>query len=79
MMEKKLPEKQEFSHATLIGIDVGLMTFATLSTGEKIDNPKFLKNSLERLKCLQRRVSRRLKVQKTGERQSINLRKSTKK
>lgn len=53
---EKYPEKQEFSHATLIGIDVGLITFATLSTGEKIENPKFLKNSLERLKCLQRKV-----------------------
>ena len=61
---EKLPEKQEFSHATLIGIDVGLMTFATLSTGEKIDNPKFLKNSLERLKCLQRRVSKKVKGSK---------------
>ena len=36
----------------MIGVDVGLLTFATLSTGEKIDNPKFLKTSLERLKCL---------------------------
>ncbi|AKB75180.1 Mobile element protein [Methanosarcina lacustris Z-7289] len=61
---EKLPEKQEFSHATLIGIDVGVMTFATLSTGEKIDNPKFLKNSLERLKCLQIRVSKKVKGSK---------------
>lgn len=53
----ELPEPEPFSHATLIGVDVGLKTFAALSTGEKIDNPKFLKNSLERLKCLQRRVS----------------------
>ena len=61
---EKLPEKQEYTHATLIGVDVGIKTFATLSTGEKIDNPKFLKNSLERLKCLQRRVSRKVKGSK---------------
>ncbi|HWR24666.1 MAG TPA: transposase, partial [Methanosarcina sp.] len=54
------PEPEPFSHATMIGIDVGLKTFAALSTGEKIDNPKFLKNSLDRLKCLQRRVSRKV-------------------
>jgi putative transposase len=44
----------------MIGVDVGLTTFATLSTGEKIDNPKFLKTSLDRLKCLQRSVSRKV-------------------
>jgi putative transposase len=54
------PEPEPFSHATMIGIDVGLKTFATLSTGEKIDNPKLLKNSLSRLKCLQRRVSKKI-------------------
>ncbi len=54
------PEKQEYSHLTIIGIDVGNITFATLSTGEKIDHPKFLKNSLERLKCLQKEVTRKV-------------------
>jgi putative transposase len=61
---EKLPEKQEYTHSTLIGVDAGLTTFATLSTGEKIDNPGFLKNSLERLKCLQRRVSKKVKGSK---------------
>lgn len=49
------PEKQDFSHATMIGIDVGNITFATLSTGEKIEHPKFLKSSLQRLKPIFRR------------------------
>ena len=44
------PEKQEFSHATMIGVDVGSITFATLSTGEKIDHPKFLKSSIAKIK-----------------------------
>ena len=57
---EKYPEPEQFSHATLIGIDVGLLTFATLSTGEKIENPKFLKNSIEKLKFLQRKVSRKV-------------------
>lgn len=42
-----------------IGIDLGLSHFATLSDGNKIDNPRMLQNSLERIKCLQRRVSRK--------------------
>jgi transposase len=30
---EKCPEPETFSHATMIGVDVGLLTFATLSTG----------------------------------------------
>ncbi|MGB9927745.1 MAG: RNA-guided endonuclease TnpB family protein [Methanosarcina sp.] len=56
----KYPEPDPFSHATLIGIDVGIKTYVALSTGEKIDNPTFLKTSLEKLKCLQRNVSRKV-------------------
>lgn len=44
-----------------IGIDVGLESFATLSTGEKIANPRFFRNSENRLKRLQRRLSRKQK------------------
>lgn len=58
--ELEYPEPEPFSHATMIGVDVGNITFATLSTGEKIEHPKYLKNSLERLKCLQRRVSKKV-------------------
>lgn len=42
-----------------VGIDVGLKTFAHLSTGEKIENPKFYRQSERELKTAQRRVSRR--------------------
>jgi putative transposase len=58
--EVEYPSTQPFSHATMIGVDVGITTFASLSTKEKIDNPKFLKSSLQRLKCLQKRVSRKV-------------------
>jgi putative transposase len=44
-----------------VGIDLGLKTFATLSDGNIIENPRHLKHSLSRLKCLQRRVSRKSK------------------
>jgi len=59
--EQNPPEKQQFDENTTIGIDVGISHFATFSTGEKIENPHFLKESLQRLKVLQRRLSRKKK------------------
>jgi putative transposase len=70
---KELPTKQEFSESTTIGIDVGIKDFAVLSTGEKIENPKYLKNSLIRLKVLQKRVSRKVKGSKNREKARIQL------
>jgi putative transposase len=61
------PEPAPFSLDTTIGIDVGLKDFATLSTGEKIENPRYLKNALQRLKVLQQRVSRKVKGSKNRE------------
>ncbi|MGB4174004.1 MAG: RNA-guided endonuclease TnpB family protein, partial [Candidatus Methanoculleus thermohydrogenotrophicum] len=58
------PEPAPISRDTTLGIDVGLTDFATLSTGEKIENPRYLRNSLRRLKVLQRRVSRKRKGSK---------------
>ena len=56
--------KQPFSESTTVGIDVGIKDFAVLSTGEKIENPKYLKSSLQRLKVLQKRVSKKQKGSK---------------
>ena len=56
---KELPKKMKIEKA--IGIDLGIKTFATISTGEKIDNPRHLNNSLKRLKVLQRRLSKKKK------------------
>lgn len=55
------PEPVGFNDSTTIGIDVGIKSFAVLSTGEVIDNPKFLKRSLKKLIKLQRSVSRKQK------------------
>jgi putative transposase len=56
---KELPEKEPFTDDTTIGVDVGIKDFAVLSNGEKIDNPKYLKNSLQKLKVLSKRFSRK--------------------
>jgi putative transposase len=42
-----------------VGIDVGLASFATLSDGTTIENPRFLKRSLSALRRAQRKVARR--------------------
>ncbi len=42
-----------------VGIDVGLATYITLSTGEKVENPRHLQNALKRLRCLHRRLSKK--------------------
>jgi len=52
---------QPESNPNKVGIDLGLTTFATFSTGEKIDNPRNLKVSERRLKIRQRRLSRKVK------------------
>lgn len=44
-----------------VGIDVGITHFATLSTGEKIDNPRHLRRAQKRLAKAQRSLSRKKK------------------
>lgn len=41
-----------------VGLDLGIKDFVVTSDGDKVENPKYLKNNLMRLKCLQRRLSR---------------------
>lgn len=56
-----------------IGIDVGLTSFTTLSNGEKTKPPKFLRKSEDRLKLLQRRVSRKKKRSKNRRKAKFRL------
>ncbi len=46
------------------GADVGVKTFVTLSTGEKIDGPKALRKALRRIKMRQRAITRKLEAAK---------------
>jgi putative transposase len=57
----KEPEPAPFNSSNTVGIDVGLTSFLVTSDGQKEDNPKYLKNSLVRLKHLQQSVSRKVK------------------
>ena len=42
-----------------VGIDLGLLHFATLSTGETIENPRFLRKAEQRLEHLQQVLSKK--------------------
>lgn len=44
-----------------VGVDLGLKDFAVLSTGEKVEHPKYLRKAERRLKKLQQRLSRKKK------------------
>ena len=54
-------KQKPISKVNAVGIDTGIKTFATLSDGTEIENPKHLKNSIQRLKVLQRRASKKQK------------------
>lgn len=49
-----------------IGIDLGITHFATLSTGIKVDNPRYLGKSIDRLVVLQRRAAKKKKGSKNA-------------
>src|SRR5215813_9479263 len=59
-----------------VGVDVGITSFATLSTGEEIKNPRHLKNAMDNLKRQQRWLSRKKKGSKRRARQRIRVAKA---
>ena len=58
-----LPETYVYPHLcesqATVGIDVGIKTLVTLSTGEKIENPRALRSQERKLRRLQRSLSRK--------------------
>ena len=60
----ELPPKKPITEETTLGVDLGLTTFATLSNGVKITNPRHLKPKIKKLKRAQRALSRRVKGSK---------------
>ena len=55
-----------------VGIDLGIENFATLATGEAIENPKYLRAAERRLKTAHRAVSRK-KLRGSNRRKAIQL------
>ena len=52
------PESQE-NNAEVVGVDLGLLHFATLSDGSTIENPRYLRTSEKKLTCLQQSLARK--------------------
>ncbi len=59
LCEIEIPEPEYIGGE--IGIDFGLKAFLTISDGEVVESPQYLRNSEKRLKRLQRSVSRKRK------------------
>ena len=62
-----------------IGIDLGIKEFCITSDGEMIENPKYLKKSLDKLAKLQRELSRKSKGGSNRNKARINVARQYKK
>ena len=68
-----VPHEEYETTGSLVGVDLGIKDFAITSNGEKFENPKFLKKSEQRLKMLQRRLSKKQKGSKNFEKARVKL------
>lgn len=66
-VNNNLPNKSEITKETSIGVDLGIKDYAITSEGFKVSNPKYLKQSEQRLKVLQSRFSKSKKGTKRKE------------
>ena len=57
----EIPDPPKSENQAEVGVDMGIATLATLSTGEKFESPKALKRNLEKLRRLHRSVTRKKK------------------
>ena len=57
----------------VIGLDVGIKFFLTDSEGRQIENPKFYKKTLERLRIEQRKLSRKKKGSQNRKKEILRL------
>lgn len=56
-----------------VGIDVGIESFATLSTGEQIDNPRCYRTAEKRLQGAQRSVSGKINLRSKRRKKAVKL------
>lgn len=52
-----IPKKEKIEESTMVGLDLGIKSFIVSSNGQEFDNPKYLKQSLGKLKFTQRKYS----------------------
>lgn len=68
--------EQLTANDSTVGIDAGITTLATLSTGEKIANPQYEKKDREKLARAQRNFSRKQKGSKNREKARLKVAKA---
>jgi putative transposase len=66
-------KQKPISKTNAVGIDTGIKTFATLSDGTEIENPKHLKSNIQRLKVLQKRASKKQKGSKNRRKANLQI------
>jgi putative transposase len=71
IIEDNQPQLHESKNQ--VGVDLGLSSLVTLSNGEKIEPPKFLRKSEKKLKREQRRLSRKKKGSQNRRKQVTKL------
>lgn len=67
--EDNLPVKTKIIKDRAIGIDLGLKHFIVTSNGNKINNPRFLKQTERKIKIKQKKISRMKKTSKNRQKQ----------
>jgi len=70
---KEIPVKQVFNEKSTVGVDLGIKDSAILSNGEKCENPKYLKNSLTKLKVLSKKLSKKVKGSNNWKKAKLKL------
>lgn len=72
-LTSEIQETEAVEIINQVGIDVGLLTFAALSDGTKIDNPKYFRKSEKKLARWQRRLSRKKKGSNNREKAKVKV------
>jgi len=71
-----IPEPKPVTEERSIGIDTGIKNFVTCSDGRVFENPLYLKKSIDRIKILSKRLSRKQKGSKNRNKARIKLAKA---
>lgn len=70
-----VPERTLPATGQSVGVDVGIKAFATLSTGEQVENPRHYERAQAQLRRAQRRVARRKRGSNRRRKAALLLRK----
>lgn len=70
---EEFPQKPTISKNRTVGIDVGIKDYAVISNGERVDNPKYLRKSQDKLSIAQYKMSKKVKGGSNREKQRTKV------